>query len=128
MRPPIKINKILPVANLIVLSILVYLLFCSVYRDRSTESVSGSASKTSQTDFELIQKSLNSSNADFILNHNIFTNTSQKNSRKQTPVFQTENSIVKKQLDLRLLGTVAGDEEIACAVIEDIKTKVQDLY
>ena len=35
---------------------------------------------------------------------------------------------VKTQLQLRLLGTVAGDAEVARAVIEDMTTKVQDLY
>ncbi len=109
---------------------LVYLLFSCFFMDRSSKGISDSISETSQTDFDFAQKSLNSSNIDFILNHNIFNtyDTSQKSSQKQPLVFQTVNIPSKNHLDLRLLGTVAGDGTIGCAIIENIITKVQDLY
>jgi len=64
-----------------------------------------------------------------ILDRNIFgavgVRTAEKDVKKNTPVLQP---VVREQIELRLLGTVEGPEEVACAVIEDMKTKVQDLY
>jgi type II secretion system protein C len=130
MRSHFKINKILPAANLIVLAILMYLLFCFLFEDFGNERTANSTLKTSQTDVNLAQNSSDSLNSELILNNNIFksSNVSQKISQTRTPVSQTVIPAVKKQLDLKLLGTVAGDEEVACAVIENSKTKVQDLY
>ncbi len=130
MRPNFKINKILPAANLIAVAILMYLLFCFFFEGSGNERPKNSSIKYSQTDVNNTQNSSDSLNNDSILKNNIFnsTNASQKNSQKITPISQSAKPAVRKQLELKLLGTVAGDEEVACAVIEDVKTRVQDLY
>ena len=75
---------------------------------------------------------MNTVNPKIILERNIFSpvtvSASQKSSQKETVETQSAKPVTTGQLELRLLGTVAGDENAACAIIEDTKTRIQELY
>ena len=75
----------------------------------------------------LARKSISPEESNIILERNIFGSASGADA---TPLQKApaEEPIVKTKLQLRLLGTVAGDADVACAVIEDTSTKIQDLY
>jgi len=85
---------------------------------------------TSQTQPEFDRELPDSANTQIILERDIF-NTSQAAQYQQTnpqEIVKPLQPVIRKPLELRLLGTVAGDGEIGCAIIENLKTKVQDLY
>ena len=128
MRRYFELNKILPFINLAAFALVVYFLFSFFFNDNNRQPIESSP-KPVQTDPGVAQKSSDSLNGDLILKNNIFNSSGdlQTNSPKQVPVTQPVPHITK-QLNLRLLGTVAGNEEVACAVIEDVKTKIQDMY
>ncbi|MBN1975464.1 MAG: hypothetical protein JW787_17640 [Sedimentisphaerales bacterium] len=106
-------------------------MFSLILKEPAGDFLEDSSKETLKTDFEPVQKSVNSVNSQIILERNIFNpanfNMPGRNLN-ETFAVQPSKPVVRKQLELRLLGTVAGDEKIACAIVEDIKTKVQDLY
>lgn len=131
MRRYFRLNRILPIANMVLLAAMVYFVFNLILKEPAGDFLEDSSKETLKTDFEPVQKSVNSVNSQIILERNIFNpanfNASGKNWN-ETLAVQPSKPVVRKQLELRLLGTVAGDEKIACAIVEDIKTKAQDLY
>ena len=132
MRYTFRLHKLLWVLNLILLGILGYSLFNLIFKNASQEYALHSKPESTQADFGLNQSSSEAVNPQIILERNIFRPVtvagSQKNSQTEIPLSQSAKPVVGKQLGLRLLGTVAGNDEVACAVVEDIKTRVQDLY
>jgi general secretion pathway protein C len=64
------------------------------------------------------------------LERNIFgsagVDTVKENPEKGKPMVPAPAA--GEPLQFRLLGTVAGDEEVACAVVENLKTRIQGLY
>ena len=63
-----------------------------------------------------------------IVERNIFGSSGLSPAKENPQREKTEPpiSIIKSQF--RLLATVAGDEELACAVIENLKSKMQNIY
>jgi type II secretion system protein C len=129
MKSILKIPRILLVMNIILLVILGYIVADFVLGYNREQGVIVKTVET--TEGEQSTQSKDSSpadNPDIIIERNIF-GSSGWNSTGQNPKQETEEdsiSVIKAQL--RLLATVAGDEDVACAVIENVKTKVQDLY
>ena len=132
MRVHFELNRIFPLANLIIFALLVYAIFTFYLEDSGRGHSMEPKPKSSQNDFDPIQKSPNNVNPDIIVNRNIFnppnTLASQKVPKINSSSNQSSEPAVKKPLELKLLGTVAGNEEIACAIIQDMKTRVQDVY
>jgi len=71
-------------------------------------------------------------NHQIILQRNIFGPTpaspTAEARSEEKPVSAPAEPSPRRQLALRLIGTVAGDRDVACAVVEDTRTKVQELY
>ncbi len=67
-------------------------------------------------------------NHKIIVERNIFGSSglSPANENKLRENTATATSVHRAQF--RLLATVAGDDQVACAVIENLKSKVQDIY
>ena len=117
------------ITNIVLLVILGYIVSGFIFGDDSGQS--DIVEPISTTDGEknaLSEDPVEADNPDIIIERNIF-GSSGWSSAKQNPEQKTkENSISVLKAQLRLLATVAGDEEVACAVIENVKTKIQDLY
>ena len=126
------LSRILPVTNIVMVLVLAYLVY-SIFIERNEYEYSTEPNtEPAETYSEPNQETADSVNPDIILERDIF-NTSNIALPQQNP--PTENvapvvvkPVASKTLDLRLLGTVAGDGEIGCAIIENTKTKIQDLY
>jgi len=132
MRDIFKLHKILSVLNLLLLAILGFYVLNFILKDTKQEYATNPKTYSTQAHIEHSQVSSDIVNPEIILERNIFspikTDASKKDSQKKTNVAQSTKSVDRKQLELRLLGTVAGKDEVSCAVVQDIRTNVQDLY
>jgi general secretion pathway protein C len=129
MKNVLEIPRILLVTNIVLLVILGYIVTGFIFRDDSGQSAVVEPISTTDGEINALSKDpVEADNPDIIIKRNIF-GSSELSSAKQNPEQVTKvNSISVLKAQLRLLATVAGDEEVACAVIENVKTKIQDLY
>ena len=129
MKNVLEIPRILLVTNIVLLVILGYIVAGFIFRNDSGQSAVLEPISTTDGEKNALSKdSAEADNPDIIIKRNIF-GSSGLDSAKQNPEQETKvNSISVLKAQLRLLATVAGDEEVACAVIENVKTKIQDLY
>ena len=129
MKNVLEIPRILLVTNIVLLVILGYIVAGFIFRNDSGQSAVVEPISTTDGEINALSKDpAEADNPDIIIKRNIF-GSSGLSSAKQNPEQDTKvNSISVLKAQLRLLATVAGDEEVACAVIENVKTKIQDLY
>jgi type II secretion system protein C len=129
MKNVLEIPRILLITNIVLLLILGYIVTEFIFRNDSGQSAVVEPISTTNGEKNVLSKDpAEADNPDIIIERNIF-GSSGLSSAKQNPGQETkENSISILKTQLRLLATVAGDEEVACAVIENVKTKIQDLY
>ena len=129
MKNVLEIPRILLITNIVLLVLLGYIIAGFIFRNDSGQSaVVESISPTDGEKNALSKDPVKADNPDIIIERNIF-GSSELNSAKQHPEQEIKvNSISVLKARLRLLATVAGDEEVACAVIENVKTRIQDLY
>jgi type II secretion system protein C len=129
MKNVLEIPRILLVTNIVLLVILGYIVAGFIFRNDSGQSAVVEPISTTDGEINALSKDpAEADNPDIIIKRNIF-GSSGLSSAKQNPEQETKvNSISVLKAQLRLLATVAGDEEVACAVIENVKTKIQDLY
>ena len=129
MKSVLKIPRILWIADIVLLVILGYIVAGFIFGNDSGQSAIVEPKTTTDGEqIALSKEPVQTDNPDIIIERNIF-GSSGWNSAKQNPEQEIkENSISVLKAQLRLLATVAGDEEVACAVIENVKTKIQDLY
>jgi len=129
MKSIFEIPRILWITNIVLLVILVYIVAVFIFgNDRGQSAIVEPISTTDGEKIAVSKDPVQADNPDIIIERNIF-GSSGWNSAKVNPEQETqENSISVLKAQLRLLATVAGDEEVACAVIENVKTKIQDLY
>ena len=119
--------KILSVANLVLLVIWGYVLAGAIL-DRKTERHTIARSEPIQASSpEQAFPVMTMKDCSIIIERNVFSHGDGRNVAKHT-TRKEATALAKTQLRIRLLGTVAGDITVACAVIEDLTTKTQDLY
>jgi type II secretion system protein C len=129
MKSVFNIPRLLLIINIILLLIIGYIVFGFVFGGgRGRSVIIEPVSTTEEESSNPIEEIGSADNPDIIIERNIFGSSGQ-DSTNQNPVKETkENPISILKTQLHLLATVAGDEDVACAVIENVKTKVQDLY
>jgi type II secretion system protein C len=129
MKSFLKIPKILVITNIVLLIILGYVVVGFIIGSDSEQSASlGPISGVNGEKITTNQVTAQSHNPDIIVERNIFGSSGRNSSKANTGHESKENTVSVLNAQLRLLATVAGDEEVACAVIENVKTKIQDLY
>jgi len=128
----LELHRILWIANLGLVIILGCILVCFILNKDNNPRYASSESESSKAEINLDKDLLSDANHRIILERNIFSSaeidTVKKDLQKDKPVVQPLKSAVAKQFEFKLLGTVAGDDHIACAIIEDLSNKTQDLY
>jgi type II secretion system protein C len=130
MKSILKIPRILLLANIILLVILGYIVVDFVFGgNRGQSSVLEPVLITIEEKKSVeSEEPMSTGDPDIIIERNIF------GSPEEEPVEQNPEQEIKEdpipvvKAQLRLIATVAGDKDVACAVIENVKTKVQDLY
>ena len=128
MKGVLEISKLLWIANLVLLAILGYGLASFILNNETKYStLVEPIPKTGNVEITLCKETTLPINYKIILERNIFSSAEASiiKENSQHGIKRASTPFVK---ELRLLATVAGDEEVACAVIENSKTKIQDLY
>ena len=129
MKGILEIRKLFWIINAVLIAILVYIIVGFSPGDYAGKSTFANPIPIKEK-VEIIPREnpLLPSKYKIIMERNIFgslglspAKENQRREKTEPPI-----SIIKSQL--RLLATVAGDEELACAVIENLKSKIQDIY
>lgn len=128
MKGVLEIHKLLWVANLVLLAILVYVAAGFILgNDAEQSTIVEPIPKIGKGEITLSKDLTPLGNHKIILERNIF-GSSGATTVKKNPQQGKKETTAPFVRELRLLATVAGDEEVACAVIENVKTRIQDLY
>ncbi len=129
MKGVLEIGKLLWVANLILLAILGYVAAGFIFgNDAEQSTIVEPIPKIVEGDIILSKEPMPPGNDKIILGRNIFGSAGASAVKENPQKEKRKAPAPVVSARLRLLATVAGDEEVACAVIENIKTRIQDLY
>ncbi len=129
MKNVLEIPRILLITNIVLLVILGYIVAGFIFgNDRGQNAIVEPISTTDGEKNALSKDPVEADNPDIIIKRNIFGSSGLSSAKQDLEQVTKVNSISVLKAQLRLLATVAGDEEVACAVIENVKTKIQDLY
>ena len=128
MKGVLEIRKLLLAANLVLLATLVYVAAGFIFgNDKRQGTIVEPTPNIKEGEIIPQKDPAPLGNHKIILERNIFGSAGATTVKKnpQQEIKETTAPFVR---ELRLLATVAGDEEVACAVIENVKTRIQDLY
>ena len=118
--------------KLVLLAVLLWLVASLPFQKKSEQQPIGdSESKAPKVKVELSRKPTPLTDYNAILERDLFGPMQADEIHNGFPkdgLTASSEPIGERQLQLRLLGTVAGSEKVARAVIEDVKTKEQGLY
>jgi len=129
MKGVLEIRKLLWAANLISLAILGYVVASFILgNDAEHSTIVEPAPKIVKGEITLSKDPILLDNHKIIMERNIFGSVGAGTDKENLQKEKKEAPAPVLRAQLRLLATVAGDEEVACAVIENVKTKIQDLY
>ena len=129
MKGVLEIHKLLWVANLVLLAILVYVTADFILgNDTRQGTIVEPAPNIKEGEIIHYKDPTPPGNHKIILGRNIFGSAGSSAVKENPQQENKEAPVSALKAQLRLLATVAGDEEVACAVIENVKTKIQDLY
>jgi type II secretion system protein C len=128
MKSVLEIPRILLITNIVLLVILVYIVAGFIFGSDSGQSAIVEPVSTADGEHIALKDPVQTDNPDIIIKRNIFGSSGWNSANQNPGQGAQENSISVLKSQLRLLATVAGDEEVACAVVENVKTKIQDLY
>jgi len=129
MKGVLEIRKLLWAANLISLAILGYVVASFILgNDAEHSTIVEPAPKIVKGEIALSKDPILLDNHKIIMERNIFGSVGAGTDKENLQKEKKEAPAPVLRAQLRLLATVAGDEEVACAVIENVKTKIQDLY
>jgi len=133
MKSALELSRILSVASLVLLVIIGCIVVSLILpKDMGQDDAVDSIPQATKARIDLSNSTSPAGDPKIIIERNIFgsagADVGNKDSQNKKSMASPAKSAVRNQLQLRLLGTVAGDKEAACAVIEDLTLKVQDLY
>ncbi len=129
MKTVLTIRRLLRVTNLVLLAILVYIVVSLIPGDNAGKSTFAYPVPMKEK-VEIIpcKNPLPPDNHKIIVERNIFGSSGLSPARENPRRERTEPPISIFKSQFRLLATVAGDDQVACAVIENLKSNVQDIY
>jgi len=128
MKSVLEIHKLLWVANLVLLAILGYVAADFILgNDTRQGTIVEPTPNIKEGEIIPDKDPTPLGNHKIILGRNIFGSAGETTVKKN-PQQEQNDTTAPFVRELRLLATVAGDEEVACAVIENVKTRIQDLY
>ena len=123
-------RAILPV-KLILVAVLIWAIFDLLsgdYNEQETPVVSRAKVEVPKTEISSLERQPLSTDYEVILERNLFHLSQHAESDTNDASVLSSERQGNTELQLRLLGTVAGNEKFARAVIEDLETSSQGLY
>ncbi|MBW7991193.1 MAG: hypothetical protein FVQ84_14415 [Planctomycetes bacterium] len=129
MKGILEICKLFWLINAVLIAILVYIIVGFIPGDYAGKNIFANSIPIKEK-VEIIpyKNPLPSGNHKIIVERNIFGSSGLSPASENPRREKTEAPISILKSQFRLLATVAGDEEVACAVIENLKSKMQDIY
>jgi type II secretory pathway component PulC len=129
MKAVLEIRKLFWPINSTLFAILVYIVVSFVSADNARKSTFACPSPIKE-EVEIIphKNPLPSENHKIIIERNIFASSELNEAQGNIQQEKMDDPLSILRAQLRLLATVAGDDQVACAVIENVKSKVQDVY
>lgn len=129
MKGILEIRKLFWLINAVLIAILVYIIVGFIPGDYTGKSTFAKPIPIKEkVEITPCENPLLPGNYKIILERNIFgpsgLSPAKENPRREKN--QAPISILKSQF--RLCATVAGEDQVACAVIENLKSKMQDIY
>ena len=129
MRDVLEIRKLFWLINAVLLTILIYIVVSfSSGDDAGKSTFVDPIPMKEEVEIITCKNPLPPSKHKIIVERNIFGSSGLspvKENRKREKADEPA-SILRAQL--RLIATVAGDDQVACAVIENLKSKIQEVY
>ncbi len=129
MKGILDIRKLFWFINSVLLIILVYIIV-SFTRGEDTGKSTFVNSIPSKEKMEIIplKNHLSPGNHEVIIERDIFESSGLSPTKENMQRKNTAAPTSVNKAQFRLLATVAGDDQVACAVIENVKSNVQDVY
>ena len=129
MKEHLEIRKLFWFINSILFTILLYILFGFIPSKNTGKSTFAYPIPTKEK-LEIIphKRPLLPVEHKIIIERNIFGSSGSSAAKKNQLRKNNDAPISVIKAQFRLCATVAGDNQIACAVIEDLKSKAQDVY
>ncbi len=121
-------RRILWAANLALLALLGYMLAGLVLGREDEDATGTPADAAPGPTAARAEPPVTQSDCTFIIRRNIFASSRSASAALAEAAAHRPPARTEQPLQLRLLGTVAGDPDIARAVIEDLTSRAQDLY
>jgi type II secretion system protein C len=129
MKAVLEIRKLFWPINSVLLAILGYIVVSFISADNARKSTFACPIPMKE-EVKIIpyKNPLPSDNHKIIVERNIFGYSELKEAKENLQREKISDPLSILRAQLRLLATVAGDDQVACAVIENLKSKVQDVY
>ncbi|MCP4610832.1 MAG: hypothetical protein GY845_19155 [Planctomycetes bacterium] len=129
MKGVVEIRKLFWLINTILLSILIYSVFSFISGNGAEKSsFANKIPFKEKVGIIPIKNPLPSGNHRIIVERNIFGSSGLNTTKENPQREKLEAPFGVIVVQLRLIATVAGDDQVACAVIENLKSKVQGIY
>ncbi len=129
MKNALDIRKLFWLINSVLLTILVYIVVSFIHDHDAVKSTFAYPTPSKEK-VEIIRckNPLLPGKHKIIVERNIFGSSGLSSAKENLQQKNTDapTSVIRAQF--RLLATIAGDDQVACAVIENLKSKVQDIY
>jgi len=129
MRNVLGIRKFFWLINSVLLAILVHIVVSFVPGNNAGKSTFAYPIPIKEkVEIMPCKNHLSPGNHKIIIERNIFRSSGLSPAKEnlQRKNSDAPTSVIRAQF--RLLATIAGDDQVACAVIENLKSKVQDIY
>ncbi len=129
MKCVLEVRKLCWLINAVLISIMVYIIAGFVPGDYAgMNTFAYPIPMKEKENIILYKNSTPPVNYKIIMERNIFGSSGLSPARENLQRENTDAPAHVIRAQLRLLATIAGDDEVACAVIENLKSKVQDIY
>jgi type II secretion system protein C len=129
MKEVFEIRKLFLVINSVLLAILVYIaagFICS--DDTVTRTIPRQICAAEPGKRVCVGEPLLPRECELIVQRNIFGSCESGSAGEKPAGSKKENPLSSLSAQLRLVATVAGDEQVACAVVGNLKSRIQDIY
>jgi len=124
-----EIQKLLWLINSVLIVILLYIVVSFISANNAGKSAFAyPVTKKEKVEIVPFERPLSPVEHKAIIEHNIFGSPGLNADRKYLQRKDNHNPLSALKARFRLCATVAGDSRIACAVIEDLKSRRQDIY
>ncbi len=129
MKGVLEIRKLFWLINAVLIAILLYIIVGFIPGDYAEKNTFANPIPIKEK-VEIIpdENPLLPGKHKIIVERNIFGSSGLSPARENPRREKTEPPISIFKSQFRLLATVAGDDQAACAVIENLKSKMQDIY